>query len=102
MRYLQASPYASEASAARTWQPTASQVRASAYNKMKARGGIPVTLAVCGAAIATSFVMFSIKWNQHEYMYPRRPRNLNLAKPRTQELPNDAPDNAKKELKESS
>lgn len=54
-----------------------------------------MTLAVCGAAIATSFVMFSIKWNQHEHMYPRAPRSLNLTKHSTKELPNDAPANAK-------
>ena len=42
---------------------TASPMRARAV-------GVPLTLAACGAAIACSFVFFSVAWRRHLAMYP--------------------------------
>jgi hypothetical protein len=53
-------------------------MRDSGFNRVRARTGIPMTLAACGAAICGGFVMVGIKWSQHEEMYPRRPRSLPL------------------------
>lgn len=78
---------------ARTWSPSAQQMRSQGFNRMRARAGVPMTLAACGVAIAGGFVMFGIKWSQHEAMYPRRPRSLGPV-PQTRaavELHNDEP-----------
>lgn len=56
-----------------SWEPGMPQYH---VNASRTRPGIPLTLAICGAAICSGFAMFSIKWAQHEEMYPRRPRSL--------------------------
>lgn len=70
------------------WKPEAR--RATGW----ARGGIPTTLAFCGASIAFGFVMFSIKWHQHEIMYPRQPRGFKTTRAQQPLLLNDAPKDA--------
>ena len=76
MRRRMAGWSAQHAQRAPSWAPSAAHMRDSGFNRLRARGGVPLTLAACAAAICGGFVMFGIKWSQHEEMYPRRPRGL--------------------------